>query len=175
MLLCVGETFNWLELITHTKCTSLNCSALYLFYDERRDTLWNIAWPWGKSRGRMPRDFPRAQAILHSISRLKSQYRHSHLAYNRPALAVAYAEVTAVSGKVYCYSCKIDCFSLCVSKCDPFLINIVKCFAAGGDCLIHQSSPVPKFEQQTCRARYTGSLRVDLRQRKGPLDGAVVF
>ena len=47
-----------------------------------------------------PRDFPRAQAIFHSISRLESQYRHSHLANNGPALAVAYAEVTAVSGNV---------------------------------------------------------------------------
>ena len=37
----------------------------------------------------------------------------------------------------------------------PYLINIVKCFAAGagGDCLIHQTSPVLKFEQQTCRGR----------------------
>ena len=47
-----------------------------------------------------PRDFPRAQAIFHSISRLESQYRHSHLPNNGPALAVAYAEVTAVSGNV---------------------------------------------------------------------------
>ena len=46
------------------------------------------------------RDFPRAQAIFHSIFRLESQYRHSHLAKNGPALAVGYAEVTAVSGNV---------------------------------------------------------------------------
>ena len=38
-------------------------------------------------------------------------------------------------------------------KYHPDLINIVKCFAAGGDCLIHQTSPVSKFEQQTCRGR----------------------
>ena len=38
-------------------------------------------------------------------------------------------------------------------KYDPFLIKIVKCFAAGDDCLIHQTSPIPKFDQQTCRAR----------------------
>ena len=38
-------------------------------------------------------------------------------------------------------------------KYHPYLINIVKCFAAGGDCLIHQTSHIPKFEQQTCRAR----------------------
>ena len=47
-----------------------------------------------------PRDFLRAQTIFHRISRLESQYRHSHLANNRPALAVGYAEVTAVSGNV---------------------------------------------------------------------------
>ena len=46
------------------------------------------------------RDFPRAQAIFHSISQLKSQYKHSHLAINGPALAVEYAVVTAVSGNV---------------------------------------------------------------------------
>ena len=45
-----------------------------------------------------PRDFQRAQAIFHSISRLESQYGLSHLANNGPALAEAYAEVTAVSG-----------------------------------------------------------------------------
>ena len=44
-----------------------------------------------------PRYFPRAQAIFHSIFQLESQYRHSHLANNGPDLAVAYAEVTAVS------------------------------------------------------------------------------
>ena len=42
----------------------------------------------------------RVQAIFHSISQLESQYRHSHLANNGPVLAVAYAEVTAVSGNV---------------------------------------------------------------------------
>ena len=47
-----------------------------------------------------PRDFPRAQAIVHSISQIESQYRHSHLANNGPALAVAYAEVSSVSGNV---------------------------------------------------------------------------
>ena len=38
-------------------------------------------------------------------------------------------------------------------KYDPFLIKFVKCFAAGDDCIIHQTSPIPKLEQQTCRAR----------------------
>ena len=38
-------------------------------------------------------------------------------------------------------------------KYDPFLINIVKSVAAGDDCLIHQTYPIPKFEQQTCRVR----------------------
>ena len=33
-------------------------------------------------------------------------------------------------------------------KYHPYLINIVKCFAARGDCLIYQTSPIPKFEQQ---------------------------
>ena len=47
-----------------------------------------------------PREIPRAKAIFQSISRLESQYRHSHLANNGPALAVAYAEVTAVSGNL---------------------------------------------------------------------------
>ena len=46
------------------------------------------------------RDFPRAQAIFHSISRLKSQYRRSHLANNGPVAAVAYAALTAVPGNV---------------------------------------------------------------------------
>ena len=73
-------------------------AILFLYCDERRAILWNIAWARGKSRGGSPRDFPRAQAIFNSISRLESQYRHSHLASNGPALAVAYAEVTAISG-----------------------------------------------------------------------------
>ena len=30
-------------------------------------------------------------------------------------------------------------------KYHPYMINIVKCFAAGGDCLIHQTSLIPKF------------------------------
>ena len=34
---------------------------LYLYYDDRRDIWWNIAWAWGKSRGRSPRDFLRVQ------------------------------------------------------------------------------------------------------------------
>ena len=33
--------------------------------------------------------------------RLESQYRHSHLANNGPAIAVAYAEVIKVSDNVY--------------------------------------------------------------------------
>ena len=33
----------------------------------------------GKSRGRSPRDFPRAQAIFHRIPQLSSQYSHSQL------------------------------------------------------------------------------------------------
>ena len=53
-----------------------------------------------KSRGRSPRVFLRAQAIFHSISRLKSQYRHSHLPNNGSAAAVAYAAVTAVAANV---------------------------------------------------------------------------
>ena len=54
----------------------------------------------GKSLGLRPWDFPQAQAIFHSISRLESQYRHSHLANHGPALVVAYAEVTALSGNI---------------------------------------------------------------------------
>ena len=34
------------------------------------------------SRGRSPRDFPRAQAIFHRIPRLESQYSHSQLSKN---------------------------------------------------------------------------------------------
>ena len=42
-------------------------------------------------------DFPRAQAIFHSISRLESQYRHSHLPNNGFAVEVANAAVSAVA------------------------------------------------------------------------------
>ena len=52
---------------------------LNLYCDERRDIQWNIAWARGKSRGRRPRGFARAQAIFDCISRIESQYRHSHL------------------------------------------------------------------------------------------------
>ena len=57
-----------------------------------------------------PREIPRAEPegfpegsgyISQYISRLKSQYRHYHLANNGPALAEGYAEVTAVPGNVY--------------------------------------------------------------------------
>ena len=56
---------------------------LYLYCDKRRNIWWNIAWARGKSRGQSLGDFPRAQAIFHCISWLKSQYRHSNL---NPAL-----------------------------------------------------------------------------------------
>ena len=70
--------------------------GLYLYYDERRDIRWNIAWARGKSRGRSPRDFPRAQAIFHRISRLESQYRHSQLPNNGSAAAIVVDAVIAV-------------------------------------------------------------------------------
>ena len=54
----------------------------------------------GKSQGRSPRDFPRAEAIFYSISRFESQYRHYHLPNNGSAAAVAYAAVTAVAANV---------------------------------------------------------------------------
>ena len=40
-------------------------------------------------------DFPRAQVTYNSLSRLKSQYRHSLLHNNIPPAAVAYAAVAA--------------------------------------------------------------------------------
>ena len=62
------------------ECTGLYVvyimAVLYPYYDKRRDIRWNIAWARGESRGR-PRDFQRAQAIIHCISRLQSLYRHS--------------------------------------------------------------------------------------------------
>ena len=42
-------------------------SILLLYCDERRGIRWNVAWAQEKSRGRSPRDFPRAQAIFHRI------------------------------------------------------------------------------------------------------------
>ena len=42
-------------------------------------------------------DFPRAQAIFPSISRLESQYRHLHFPNNGFTAAVAYTAVTAVA------------------------------------------------------------------------------
>ena len=42
------------------------------------------------------RDFPRAQAIFHRISRLESQYRHSQLPNNGYSAAVAVYAVIAV-------------------------------------------------------------------------------
>ena len=62
--------------------------------------MWNIAWAWGKFRGQSPLDFPRAQAIFHSISWIKSQYRHSHLPNDEHAAAVVYNVVTAVAANV---------------------------------------------------------------------------
>ena len=46
-------------------------AILYLYYYERRDILWNIAWAQGKSQGRSPRVLLRAQAIFHRICRLE--------------------------------------------------------------------------------------------------------
>ena len=48
-----------------------------LYFDSSRDILWNIACALGKYLGLRPWDFPRAQAIFHSISLLSSQYRYS--------------------------------------------------------------------------------------------------
>ena len=57
---------------------SQHWGGLYLYYDERRDIRWNIAWARGKTRGRSLRDFPRAQAIFYRLSWLESKYRHSN-------------------------------------------------------------------------------------------------
>ncbi len=46
------------------KISGLSPKILYLYCDERRDIRWNIAWARGKSGGRSPRGFPRAQAIF---------------------------------------------------------------------------------------------------------------
>ena len=46
------------------------------------------------------RDFPKAQAIFASTSRLKSQYIHSHLPNNESITAVEYAAVTIVATNV---------------------------------------------------------------------------
>ena len=46
------------------------------------------------------RDFPRAKAIFPSISRLGSQYRHSHLPNNASAAAVSYNAITVVAANV---------------------------------------------------------------------------
>ena len=72
------------ELIIHTVPTAgqyrkILPIRLNLYCDERRNILWNIAWALGKSQKQSPRDFPRAQAIFHCNSRLKSQYSHSQL------------------------------------------------------------------------------------------------
>ena len=75
-------------------------ARLNLYCDKRRDILGNIASARLKFRGQSPRDFPRAQAIFPSISRLESQYRHSHLPNNGSTAAVAYAAVTAVAANV---------------------------------------------------------------------------
>ena len=48
----------------------------------------------------IPRDFPRAQAIFHRISRLESQYRHSQLPNNGSTAAVAVDTVVAVAANV---------------------------------------------------------------------------
>ena len=53
-----------------------------------------------KSLGLRHWDFPWAQAIFPSISRLESQYRHSHLPNNGSTAAVAYAAVTAVTANI---------------------------------------------------------------------------
>ena len=45
-------------------------------------------------------DFPRAQAIFPSISRLESQHRHSHSPNNESTAAVAYAAVAAVTANI---------------------------------------------------------------------------
>ena len=71
-----------------------------VLWREEGYTVWNIARAWRKSWERSPRDFPRDQAIFHSKSQLESQYKHSHLANNGTALAIAYTEVIAVSVNV---------------------------------------------------------------------------
>ena len=40
---------------------------LYLYCHERRDIQWNIAWARGKSQGRSPRDFLRAQVTIQTF------------------------------------------------------------------------------------------------------------
>ena len=46
------------------------------------------------------REIPWDQAIFHSISRLESQYKHSHQPNNGSPAAVAYAAVTAVTANI---------------------------------------------------------------------------
>ena len=45
--------------------TAVQCTVLYLYCDQRRDILCNIAWARGKSQRVRPRDCPWAQAIFH--------------------------------------------------------------------------------------------------------------
>ena len=75
------KEFELKERVANEDCdnTSKLWWILYLYCDERRDIQWNIAWDRGKSQVQSPRDFPRAQAIFHHISWLKSKYRHSQL------------------------------------------------------------------------------------------------
>ena len=54
-------------------CTSTGLVyILYVYYDERKDIQWNIAWAQEKSWRRGLTDLPMTQAIFHRISRLKS-------------------------------------------------------------------------------------------------------
>ena len=91
----------------------------------------------------IPRDFPRAQAIFHRISRLQSQYRHSQLPNNgfSAILGPSYCGIGATirigremlclpyAGFFFCPSCKegpsIKLFSPKNSKCDKTHVKIV--------------------------------------------------
>ena len=80
----LGSTDSQSELLPSSLVQAIQVSTwvkvqiLYLYYNERRDIRWNIAWARGKSRGRSLRDFPRAQAIFYRLSWLESKYRHSN-------------------------------------------------------------------------------------------------
>ena len=72
---------------------------LYSIHLIGRELLY-LYWARGKSRGQSPRDFPRAQAIFHRVSQLKSQYNYFQLP-NGFAAADTKAVVTAAAANVH--------------------------------------------------------------------------
>ena len=89
---------------------------LYLYYDERRDIRWNIAWARGNSQGRSPRDFLRLRLYFTYIPTwvriqtfsISKSYTSSIVLPGRPILEELILCIGLAAGAIFFPYCSVD-------------------------------------------------------------------